>query len=216
MRIGFIGLGDQGGRMAERIADQVGQTIPRGLLVGVATFPHDGQDLSQLLRVARRRAEATKASIVHRIVGENIGLRDLLDTLDWAVYAGSAADLSAPRRVELPIAEATALAATVVADALRGGSALFTVTHHASLSLGAAVRASIGAARENVTLHALDVRTSHGEDIEALSVIAEHGAYAFIGRAEGGVIRGLHAADPLFADLLAERLGRAAGLRIFT
>jgi hypothetical protein len=29
-------------------------------------------------------------------------------------------------------------------------------------------------------------------------------------------VRGLHAADPLLADLLAERLGRAAGLRLFS
>jgi ActR/RegA family two-component response regulator len=202
-------------RMAERIADQIGQIVPRGLLIGVATFPHDGIDLSQLLRVARRRAEATKASVVHRIAADNLDLRGLLDTLDWAAYSGSAAELATPRHVALPIADATALASTVVADALRGGAALFTVTHHASLSLGAAVRASLGAPRENVILHALDVRASHGDDIEALSVIAEHGAYAFIGRIEGGVIRGMHASDPLFADLVAERLGRAAGLRIF-
>lgn len=202
-------------RMAERMADQVGQIVPRGLLVGVATFPHDGTDLSQLLRIARRRAEATKASIVHRVAATALSLRDLLDTLDWAVYSGSPVDLARPRHVALPVSEATAFASTVVADALRGGAALFTVTHHASLSLGAAVREAIGPARENVTLHALDVRASHGDDIEALSVIAEHGAYALIGRTEDGIIRGVHAADPLFADLVAERLGRAAGLRIF-
>jgi hypothetical protein len=30
------------------------------------------------------------------------------------------------------------------------------------------------------------------------------------------MVRGLHAADPLLADVLAERLGKAAGLRLFT
>jgi hypothetical protein len=58
--------------------------------------------------------------------------------------------------------------------------------------------------------------SSPGESIEALAILAEHGAYALIGRSEGGVVRGLHAADPLLADLLAERLGKAAGLRLFT
>jgi len=46
-------------------------------------------------------------------------------------------------------------------------------------------------------------------------VIAEHGAYALLARAEDGVLRGAHAADPLLADVLAERLGRAAGVRVF-
>jgi ActR/RegA family two-component response regulator len=203
-------------RMGERMIEKAGQTIPHGLLVGVATFPHDGQDLSQLLRVARRRAEATRASIVHRISSEQVGLLDLLDLPALSAEAPPATELSAPRRIELSLADAAALAGTVVADALRGGAALFTMAHHPNLSLGAAVRASIGSARENVTVHALDVRASQGDDIEALSVIAEHGAYAFIGRNQGGTVKGLHAADPLFADLLADRLGRAAGLRIFT
>lgn len=201
-------------RLGERLGEKGAHAIPPGLLVGVATFPHDGHDLSQLLRVARRRAEATKASVVHRIGNEHARILDLLETLAWDIATPLATDVSAPRLIELSIPDATALATTVVSDALRGGAALFTVAHHPSLSLGAAVRASIGSARENVTLHALDVGASHGEDIEALSVIAEHGAYAFIGRNQGGLVRGLHAADPLLADLLAERLGRAAGLRI--
>jgi hypothetical protein len=199
-----------------RLGERIGPALPPGLLVGVSTFPHDGQDLSQLLRVARRRAEATRASIVHRISSEQVGLLDLLDLPALSAEAPPATELSAPRRIELSLADAAALAGTVVADALRGGAALFTMAHHPNLSLGAAVRASIGSARENVTVHALDVRASQGDDIEALSVIAEHGAYAFIGRNQGGTVKGLHAADPLFADLLADRLGRAAGLRIFT
>jgi hypothetical protein len=141
---------------------------------------------------------------------------DLLEQMEWGPESMPAVEACSPRQIDLPLGEAADLAATVVADALRGGAALITVAHHGSVSLGAAVRAAIGTPRENVTLHALDVRASHGDDIEALSVIAEHGAYAFIGRNQGGVVRGVHAADPLLADLLAERLGRAAGLRIFT
>jgi hypothetical protein len=92
----------------------------------------------------------------------------------------------------------------------------------------------VGLPRDGVTLHAVDVRgsaaagttaprapfeprgSSPSENVEALAVLAEHGAYALVGRCEGGVVRGLHSADPLLADVLAERIGRAAGLRLFT
>lgn len=204
-------------RILARLADKSGRVIPAGLLVGAATFPHDGHDLSQLLRIARRRADATRDSIVHRLGADQAGLADLLEALDWEVRTPSPEAICAPRPLELALPEAAALATTVVADALRGGATILTVAHHDKLSLGAAVRASLGPTRDNVTVHALDVSAlPGGEAVEALSVIAEHGAYALIGRADGGVLRGLHAADPLLADLLAERLGRAAGLRIFT
>ena len=35
--------------------------------VGVATFPHDGEDLSRLLRVAKQRAEASLNSVVNQV-----------------------------------------------------------------------------------------------------------------------------------------------------
>ncbi|MFT3773798.1 MAG: hypothetical protein QM820_51155 [Minicystis sp.] len=198
-------------RLAERGA------LPRGLLVGVSTFPHDGQNLSQLLRVARRRAEATRHSLVRRLTPDQTGLLDLLDALGWELETPPASAVSAARAIELPITDAVALATTVVAHAVRGGASLVVVAHHEQLSFGAAVRASLGPPRENLTVHAIDVRSaSPGESVEALAVIAEHGSYAFIGRSEGGTVRGVHAADPLLADLLAERLGRAAGLRLFS
>ncbi|APR83881.1 GAF domain/GGDEF domain protein [Minicystis rosea] len=192
-------------------------TLPRGLLVGVSTFPHDGQNLSQLLRVARRRAEATRYSLVRRLMPDQNTLLDLLDALGWELETPPASAVSAARAFELPIADAAALATTVVAHAVRGGATLVVVAHNELLSLGSAVRASLGPPRDNVTVHAIDVRSaSPGESVEALAVIAEHGSYAFIGRSEGGTVRGIHAADPLLADVLAERLGRAAGLRLFS
>jgi ActR/RegA family two-component response regulator len=206
-------------RVLSRLGGSKRGAVPPGVLVGVATFPHDGQDLSQLLRMARRRAEASKASIVHRLAPDQAGISDVLEALEWDSRVGAApsGDVAAARPLELPIADAASLAASVVADALRGGATLLAVAHHPMLSLGAAVRSCVGAPRDNVVLHALDVRSSpQCEDIEALSVIAEHGAYALIARNQGGVLRGVHAADPLLADLLAERLGRAAGLRVFS
>ncbi len=203
-------------RVFARLAERIGPVLPPGLLVGVASFPHDGADLSQLLRVARRRAEATRTSLVRSLNPDRTGLFDLLDVLQRDLPVPPAGDLSAPRVLELPISEAAALAAAVVADGLRGGATFLTVAHHEKLSLGAAVRTALGPLRDNVTLHAVDVRPSAaGEDIEALAVLAEHGAYALVARHQQGVIRGLHAADPLLAEVLTERLGKAAGLRLF-
>jgi hypothetical protein len=211
------GLGAHGSRrrVLARLTEKFSRGLPSGLTVGAATFPHDGQDLSQLLRVARRRADESRGSLAHRLGSEPSRLLDLVDRL--AGQPGPSPDeTAAPRVLELSLADAAALAASVVADALRGGAALITVAHHPGLTLGAAVRAALGAPRDLVTLHAVDVRASQGDDLEALSVIAEHGAYVFIGRSQGGVIKGFHAADALLADALAERLGRAAGLRIFS
>ncbi len=202
-------------RILARFAEKGPRALPRGLLVGAATFPHDGRDLSQLLRVARRRAEATRSSIVHRLGDGSVKIVDLLDALEWEAGTPSLEDLGAPRPITLPVADLAALAAAVTADAVRGGAVLITVAHHAGLCLGAAVRAALLPIRDNVTLHTLDVRGQGGDDVEALSIIAEHACYALIGRNQAGVVKGLHAADPLLADALAERLGRAAGLRIF-
>jgi DNA-binding NarL/FixJ family response regulator len=202
-------------RVLARLADR--GALPRGLLVGVSTFPHDGQNLSQLLRVARRRAESTRHSLVRRLGPDQTGLLDLLDAHGWELETPPPSAVSAARAFELSLPDAAALAASVVSHAVRGGATLLVVAHHERLSLGSAVRSLLGQPRENVTLHAVDVRqASSGEAVEALAVIAEHGSYAFIGRAEGATVRGLHAADPLLADLLAERIGRAAGLRLFS
>jgi hypothetical protein len=205
-------------RMLSRLAggEKRAGYLPRGLLVGLATFPHDGQSLAQLLRVARRRAEATKASIVHRMPQDSRSLGELCDLLAREIPGlAPGFAVSAPQALELSFSDTVVLATSVVRNALRGGAVFIAAAHQNGLNLGAAVRSMLGAPREDVTLHALDLRgTPEHADIEALCVLAEHGAYALIGRNRGGVVRGIHAADPLLADFLAERLGRAAGLRV--
>jgi ActR/RegA family two-component response regulator len=204
-------------RVLARVSERLGKALPPGLLTGVSTFPHDGPDLSQLLRVARRRAEAMRYSLVRRLAPEQTGLLDLIDAFGWELEVPPAEAIFAARPLELPLNDAVALGAAVVLDALRGGATLLVVAQSDKPGLASAVRAVVGAPRENVTVHAVDVRAAvPGEGVEALAVLAEHGAYAVMGRNEKGVIRGLHAADPLLADTLAERLGRAAGLRLFT
>ncbi|WP_437926678.1 diguanylate cyclase [Sorangium sp. So ce291] len=206
-------------RMLARLAGSEKRAgyLPKGLLVGVATFPHDGQGLAQLLRIARRRADATKSSIVHRIPQDRRSIGDIFSLL---VREAPAAEVpfavSAPRSLDLPVADAVMLATSVVRNALRGGAVFILVAHHDGLSLGAQIRTLLGSPREDVVVHALDLRSSPGcEDIEALCILAEHGAYALVGRNQGGFVKGIHAADPLLADFLAERLGRAVGLRVF-
>ena len=191
-----------------------GRLLPRGVLVGVATFPHDGRDLGRLLRVARRRADSSASSPVHRLAGPESGLADL-SAVPVPDVGRAAADLFAARPFRLALSDAVALATTAVTEALRGGAATVVVADHAGLALGAAVRGAVGSGRDGVALHAVDTSAAAGAgDVEAVAVFAEHGSFALVGRSDGATLRGCHAADPLFADLLADRIGRAGGVRV--
>ncbi|WP_437811800.1 diguanylate cyclase domain-containing protein [Sorangium sp. So ce1078] len=206
-------------RMLSRVAGSEKRAgyLPKGLLVGVATFPHDGQGLAQLLRIARRRAEATKSSIMHRIPQDRRSIGEIFSLLvREPPSAEGPAAIAAPRALDLSVSDTVLLATSVIRNAVRGGAVFILVAHHDGLSLGAQVKALLASPRDDVVVHALDLRSSPGcDDIEALCVLAEHGAYALVGRNQGGFVKGIHAADPLLADFLAERLGRAAGLRVF-
>jgi hypothetical protein len=156
-------------------------------------------------------------SLIRRLGPEQTGVLDLVDAFGWELEVPPADAIFAARPLELPVADVATLGSSVVGDALRGGATLVVVAQSDKLGLASAVRAALGPPRDNVTLHAVDVSAAIPADgIEALAVLAEHGAYAVLGRNEKGVVRGLHTADPLLADTLAERLGRAAGLRLFT
>jgi hypothetical protein len=89
-------------------------------------------------------------------------------------------------------------------------------TQRSGMSVGAAVRSALGRDRSDVRFDSVDVTGTPGcEDLEILVIIAEHGTYALVGRSERGQVRALHLADPLFADLVIQRLGDAAGVRLF-
>ncbi len=187
--------------------------------MGVATFPHDGSDLSQLLRVAKHRAEVSRRSAVRRFALDRLPLGELVDTL-FSRHSEAEqernASIELPRAIELPTMDVVGLAVGTVNEAVRGGGARVVATQRSGMSVGAAVRSALGRDRSDVRFDSVDVTGTPGcEDLEILVIIAEHGTYALVGRSERGQVRALHLADPLFADLVIQRLGDAAGVRLF-
>ncbi|HEY4119851.1 MAG TPA: diguanylate cyclase, partial [Byssovorax sp.] len=188
--------------LAKLLGDRGGAAVPAGVLVGVATFPHDGPDLAQLLRVARRRADAMKGSIVHKLPNDLGSLSDVLEIVGWEVDAAAAptderdgegarasasSEVFTPCGVELPTSEIVALTSTVIADALRGGATIVVAANPRGSSLAAAARAAVTDGRDNVTLVVIDPKPGPDEAMEAIAILAEHGAYALVARSEGGV-----------------------------
>lgn len=190
----------------------------RGVNMGVATFPHDGADLLRLLRMAKRRADVSRSSVVNLLRLQRQSLPELTDALLWdADIAQGKLPVSpeVPRTLELPLVDVLSLVNAALVQASRGGTTSVVVAQRDGLGFAAAVRAFPGNSREEFQAHFVDVRHRDGcEEIEVLAVVAEHGAYALLGRVDHGMFHGLHAADPLFADLLVQRLGELAGLRL--
>ncbi len=190
----------------------------RGVSMGVATFPHDGADLLRLLRMAKRRADASRDSVVARLRLQRQTLAELTDALLWDVDIAQGKlpqSAEVPRALELPMVDVLSLVSAALSQATRGGLTSVVAAQRDGPGLAAAVRAFPGSGREGMQTHFVDVRHRDGcEDIEALAIVAEHGAYALLGRVDHGKFHGLHAADPLFADLLVQRLGDLAGIRL--
>lgn len=209
------GLGAQSCR--RRVLDRLGARggrrnacAPSGLAIGVATFPHDGADLSRLLRAAKRRAEASTRSCVRTLELETKGLADVVDAL---LAARDGADGN--RAIEGSPAEASAIAVAAVLEAARGGGAFAAAAQHPGLGFASAIRAALAHDRDAVELATVDVRAvDRCADLEVLAVVAEHGAYALAGRSSQGTVRAVGSADPLLVDLLVARLGEAAGTRL--
>ncbi len=184
--------------------------------IGVATFPHDGLDLSQLLRVAKHRQEVAISSVVRRLDLDRLPLGEILDTLFWSTAEPGAAGVEFPRSIELPAMDLVGLALGAISEAMRGGEARIVATQRPGVSIGAAVRSALGRDAEERGFRSVDLTGVSGcADLEALSIVAEHGVYALLGRVDRDVVRAVHASDALLADLVTQRLGEAAGLRLF-
>jgi GGDEF domain-containing protein len=183
--------------------------------VGVATFPHDGSDLSQLLRVAKFRADASRSSVVHTMSLAGLPLGQLIDALLAVVpdaQARKLAPLETPHYIELPVTDLMGLVSSAVGEATRGGTTRVLATQRAGLSVGSAVRADMSRVGEVLKAETVDVsRVAGCERVDVLIVIAEHATYTLAGRTEGSLVRAVHSTDPLLSDLLVARLSEIAG-----
>jgi DNA-binding response OmpR family regulator/GGDEF domain-containing protein len=186
--------------------------------VGVATFPHDGGDLSRLLRVAKHRAEASQNSVVLRLKLHSLSVPSLVDALlgqVTVVAPGVARGLEAPHYIELPAMDLVGLALSAVSEAARAGQARIVASVHPGISMGGAVRAEHGRDGEGLRFDAVDVTALDGcANLDVLCVVAEHAAYVLLGRTEGNVVRAVHASDPLLVDLVLRKLSEATDLRL--
>jgi DNA-binding response OmpR family regulator/GGDEF domain-containing protein len=183
--------------------------------VGVATFPHDGSDLSQLLRVAKFRADASRSSVVHGLGLASLPLGQLVDALLGVVPDAQQrrlAPLETPHYIELPVTDLMGLVGSAAAEATRGGQTRVLATQRSGLSVGNAVRADMSRMGEHMKVDIVDISRVPGCDrVDVLIVIAEHATYSLVGRTEGSLVRAVHSADPLLSDLLVARLSEIAG-----
>jgi hypothetical protein len=183
--------------------------------VGVATFPHDGSDLSQLLRVAKFRADASRSSVVNTLELGSMPLGPLVDALLGVVpdpQQRRIAPLETPHYIELPVTDLMGLVSAATAEATRGGQTRVLATQRAGLSVGSAVRADASRAGDGLKVETVDISKVTGcERVDVLIVIAEHSTYTLVGRTEGSLVRAIHSADPLLSDLLVARLSEIAG-----
>jgi hypothetical protein len=171
--------------------------------------------LSRLLRVARHRAEVCRVSVVERLGLRRLGLAEIVDALlsePWGVGEPKPL-LDVPRVIELPMTDVAGLVQSAMREAARGGAVLAALTRHPGVGIGGALagEASTSGPRQ---VHTVDVSAVPGcGNVEVCALVAEQGAYALVGRSEGPRVRAVHAADPLLADLLIQRLSQASGAR---
>ena len=166
--------------------------------VGVATFPHDGGNLRRLVSAARARAVDDARSSVHALALDGLALGELVDALLSRPMLDAGPRSSYP--LDVACSALFTLAARACQEARRGGESQVTTTLQPGLGLAAA-------ARQVVAPRVHDVRGEPGcESIEAIVIEAEHGTWVCCGRIKGDRFQGVHAADPLLADVLERRI----------
>ncbi|MEP7048738.1 MAG: response regulator [Pseudomonadota bacterium] len=207
-------------RVLNQLTDPASNVPGTGLVVtvGVASFPHDGGDLSRLLRVAKQRAESSLNSVVNRLNLRDLSIADLVDVLlaqPMSALPSAECGVESPHYIELPAMDLVGLALAAVSEAWRAGQARVVASVHAGISVGGAVRAEHARDGEGLRFDAVDVSLQPGcANLEVLCVIAEHSAYVLLGRHDGNLVRAVHAADPLLVDLVLSSLSIATDLRL--
>jgi ActR/RegA family two-component response regulator len=200
------------------LGDRRAPTPPRpavqpSFTVGVATYPHDGDSFEALSGRAHRRAEQAARSLVHVHALAARPLGEIVDTLlDAPLQEASVADLPFSR-AEVPSAAAHAILAVACREALRGGEATLLVAYRPETGTLAIVKSV--AEDPRVTIHAIDAtHLAASGGAEAVILVAEHGTWAYCARRSGDRVLAAHSADPLLADVLADRLARASGVKL--
>jgi GGDEF domain-containing protein/ActR/RegA family two-component response regulator len=206
-----------------------GNSVPAHM--GIAAFPFDGEDLSRLLRIARRRAERW-APWDTSTASQSL----LSDALAWLSRSHRPGAL--PKEgvgplvpLEVPLREGWALFDTVVRESTRGGDATIAVhaPHDAtepSLGLAQGIRAATLEAMGPVsTSGPVPPRSEREKDVlslvsgvsrlaaeapfaglEVVAVLAEHAVHALVGRIEEGRLVALHGHDLPIAEALVSGL----------
>lgn len=171
--------------------------------VGVATFPHDGTTLRRLVKSARARATDDARSSVHTLGLDNLPLQDVVDALLARPMLDAGPRSSYP--LDVACTALFALVSGACKEAFRGGDSQVTTTLQPGLGMAAA-------ARQVLSPRVLDVRGEPGcDNVEAIVIEAEHGAWVCCGRIVNERFQGVHAADPLLADVIERRLTAAGG-----
>lgn len=179
--------------------------------MGVATYPHDGASIERLLRLARARAEDDARSSARVLSLSQLPLAQIVNELlarpmlDAGTRSLFPLDLASPALMSVVL--------SACADAARGGAAHVAVTLQPGLGLASAAR-QLAAGDKNARVDVFDVRERDGcRDIEAIAIVAEHAAWVCCGRVDKDRFSGVHAADPLLADMIRKRLQEEGGVR---
>ena len=190
------------------ISSRTGRGLP--LSIGVASYPHDGVTLDRLLRAARQRAVDAARSAVHTLALAAMPLGEIVDVLLARPMMG--AGFGSPYPLDLVAPAMLSLVSAACREARRGGAANILVTLRGGMGMASAARQA-DAGREG-GVQVADVRSApRCENAEAIVISAEHGSWVCCGRRDDDRFRGVHAADPLLADLIAQRLAQASGTR---
>jgi hypothetical protein len=180
--------------------------------MGIATYPHDGVKLDALLHAAQARAGDDARSAVHGLGLAPLSLSEIVDTLLSRSMLGAGS--RTPYPLDLASPSVLSLVSAACREGRRGGALSVHVTLQPGLGLATAARQALSPLGPNTGVNVLDVRSTPGcGDIEALVLQAEQGVWLCCGRVDRDRFRGVHASDPLLADLLLQRMLQAGAVR---
>lgn len=177
------------------------------VVVGVATFPQDGDRPEILLDRARKRRAAVVASPIHALDQRIRELRDFVSALLEAPLVDGG--IGSPYPLELTREAASSLVYYTCIEARRTGMPSILVTHRAEDAgiFARAVRDACKSPGEPATIVESRLRAEPGTDaVEAVVILAEHGLWACCGVEEKDRFVAVHAADAAMADALARKL----------